>query len=581
MYRRLNDIKGTILANYKHIMLIAIVLSALAAYALPVDPYNSANGGYDASASTSSNGGYDTSLDSLLSNPSPTSLSNPLPASLFTDIAVCQGSGICQIVIRDIYQRPFALIIPEYILQLRPELCLDVNINDIANEIQAIPGITLIHIYDLPGYQAVSFRGNPGPELLSDQRFVDYNATQADSNAELDKSSGHVAQVQEFDSDTSLLKASQALPTGLKRTILDPAIANNTFIYTAQHVTTTNATLINATSLAPACEMQRITPISTDANMSASDFNVDVAVLDTGVSLDHPDLNVYRDVTFINGTTTGNDDNGHGSHVAGIAAAKDNDVGVVGVAPGARIWAIKVCDASGECKITNQMKGIEYAIKHADEIDVLNISIENPNSPALNSIIDEAVKAGITVVVSAGNYGKDASLTSPANNPNVLTVSAIADSDGVCGAAGPDLVLSGGNETISDDSFAFFSNFGPVVKIAAPGVNVLSTYSGNGYAVDSGTSMAAPYVTGAAALYKAQHPNAMPAEVTNAVIGVGSTQDTVCDGGAHGYFTGDLDTLPEPLLYREPISTLTGPLPASTITPSPSPISPVVSRPAD
>ena len=96
-------------------------------------------------------------------------------------------------------------------------------------------------------------------------------------------------------------------------------------------------------------------------------------------------------------------------------------MGIVGVAPGARIWAIKVCDIHGECKITDQMKGIEYAIKHANEIDVLNISIENPNSPALNSIINAAVKAGITVVAAAGNSGKDASTTSPANNPNVLT----------------------------------------------------------------------------------------------------------------------------------------------------------------
>ena len=308
--------------------------------------------------------------------------------------------------------------------------------------------------------------------------------------------------------------------------------------------------------------------------MSSSDFNVDIAVLDTGVSLTHPDLNVYRDVTFINGTTSGNDDNGHGSHVAGVATARDNDVGIVGIAPGARIWAIKVCDTSGECKITNQIKGIEYAIQHADEIDVLNISIENPNSPALNSIIDTAIKAGITVVVSAGNYGKDASSTTPANNPNVLTVSAIGDSDGVCGAAGPDLSIGGGgdNMTVSDDSFAFFSNFGPAVKVAAPGVNILSTYNGTGYAVDSGTSMAAPYVSGAAAIYKAQHPYAMPPEVISAILGSGVQPDTPCDGAAHGYFTGDLDTLPEPLLYREPIST-------STITPTSSPVSPVVSRP--
>lgn len=126
---------------------------------------------------------------------------------------------------------------------------------------------------------------------------------------------------------------------------------------------------------------------------------------------------------------------------------------------------MKVCDSLGECKIANQIKGVEYAIQHANEIDVLNISVENPNSSAPNNIINAAVKAGITVVVSAGNYGKDASATTPANNPNVITVSAIADSDGVCGAVGPDFTLAGDNSTIPDDTFAFFSNFGPAVKI--------------------------------------------------------------------------------------------------------------------
>ena len=110
------------------------------------------------------------------------------------------------------------------------------------------------------------------------------------------------------------------------------------------------------------------------------------------------------------------------------------------------------------------------------------------------------LKQASPLLLSAGNYGKDASATTPANNPNVITVSAIADSDGVCGAAGPDLTLEGENSTIQDDTFAFFSNFGPAVKIAAPGVNILSTYNGNGYAVDSGTSMATPYVTGASSI---------------------------------------------------------------------------------
>ena len=475
----------------------------------------------------------DTPTPSSTPNTTPTS-TEPAPASLPRDVAACLGSGACQLVSRDIYQRVFLPIVPEYILELRPELCLDVNINAVANELKGIPGVTLIHVYDLPGYQAVSFRGNPGPELLNDDRFVDHNATSPDSNAELDQSSGHAAQLIDPDNNTQILEASQALPSGLQRTIKELPFVNDTVIDTGENITSTNMTLTNATSVAAGCEMQRVVPISTETNMSASDFNVDVAVLDTGVSLAHPDLNVYRDVTFINGTTTGNDDNGHGSHVAGIAAAKDNDIGIVGIAPGARIWAIKVCDSLGECKITNQIKGVEYAIQHANEIDVLNISVENPNSPALNNIINAAVKAGITVVVSAGNYGKDASATTPANNPNVITVSAIGDSDGVCGAPGPDLTLADDNSTIPDDTFAFFSNFGPAVKIAQPGVNILSTYNGTGYAVDSGTSMAAPYVTGAAALFKAQHPYAMPSEVIAAILGSGSLPDTVCDEGAHG-----------------------------------------------
>jgi subtilisin family serine protease len=297
----------------------------------------------------------------------------------------------------------------------------------------------LLHVYDIPGYQAVSFQGYPGPELLNDNRFVDNNATLADSNAELNQASGHTAQLTNASGEGDVLEAAQQLPSGLQRTILDLALPSSGIFDSTVNMTSTNATLTNASSsVSSSCLMQRVVPVSTDANMSASDFNVDIAILDTGVSLTHPDLNVYRDITFINGTTSGNDDNGHGSHVAGIAAAKDNDIGIVGIAPGARIWAIKVCDSTGECKITDQIKGIEYAIQHADVIDVLNISIENPNSPSLNSIIDTAIKAGITVVVSAGNYGKDASASTPAN-PNVLTVSAIGDSDGVCGAAGPDV----------------------------------------------------------------------------------------------------------------------------------------------
>jgi hypothetical protein len=287
-------------------------------------------------------------------------------------------------------------------------------------------------------------------------------------------------------------------------------------------------------------------------NGQPEQMDVDIAILDTGVSLNHPDLDVYRDVSIVGNITSGNDDQGHGSHVAGIAAAKNNGIGVVGIAPGAKLWAVKVCDAKGECKVSDQMKGVDYVIKHADEIDILNISLENPNSPALNKIINEAIKAGITVVAAAGNFGKDASTTSPANNHDILTVSAIGDSDGKCGGVGPIMPQFDGN--VTDDAIAYFSNFGPVVKMAAPGVNVLSTYNGSGYALDSGTSMAASHVAGAAALYKAMFPDATPAQVMANITNASIQPHTHCDGGSQGYFTGDLDGINEPFLFQRWLS---------------------------
>ena len=152
----------------------------------------------------------------------------------------------------------------------------------------------------------------------------------------------------------------------------------------------------------------------------------------------------------------------------------------------------------------------------------------------------------MTYVVAAGNYGHDASTTSPASNPNVITVSAIADSDGKCGGVGPK--MQSGNTT--DDSFAPFSNFGPSVTIALPGVAILSTYLNGEYAVDSGTSMASPSVAGAAALIKADSPQLSPKEVKETLLKTGSTPLTPCQGGPLGYFTGDPDKYKEPLLYR-------------------------------
>lgn len=274
--------------------------------------------------------------------------------------------------------------------------------------------------------------------------------------------------------------------------------------------------------------------------------DADIAILDTGIDLTHPDLNVYNEVSFVPGTSSADDDNGHGTHIAGIAAAKHNDIGVVGMAPGARLWAVKVLDSNGAGSISDIIAGIDYVTEHANEIDVVNLSFGcECSSPALDEAINNAVAAGITFVVAAGNSNKDTSLFSPANNPSVITVSAIADSDGKCGAIGPSTKYG------NDDSFASFSNYGSVVDIAAPGVGILSTYKDGKYAVLSGTSMASPHVAGAAALYSSQHHESTPAEIHSALISSGSTSSTKCNGYGHGYFSGDPGSEHEPLLYAK------------------------------
>ncbi len=277
--------------------------------------------------------------------------------------------------------------------------------------------------------------------------------------------------------------------------------------------------------------------------------NVVIAVIDTGVDLDHPDLNVDVDSGYdcssgifcFEGSGYGNDDHNHGTHVAGIAAALDNGFGVVGVAPGATIVPVKVLKANGSGSLSSIIAGIDYVTLKAFYIDVANISIRGPDSLSLKNAVASSISAGVVYAIAAGNDIADANTTSPANVESAITVSAIADFDGIGGGLNDQTVVFSSCTEDTDDSFACFSNYGDKVDIAAPGVSILSTVIG-GYAYYSGTSMAAPHVAGAAALVRSQDFGLSPAAVWSELEGMATPQNSA-DG-----FTGDPDGYPEPLL---------------------------------
>ena len=172
----------------------------------------------------------------------------------------------------------------------------------------------------------------------------------------------------------------------------------------------------------------------------------------------------------------------------------------------------------------------------------MSFGCQDCTSQTLNTAIHNALTAGVTIVAAAGNDAKDVSTFSPANNPDVIAVSAVADTDGQCGAKGGP----------GDDMFAGFSNYGPTIDLAAPGVNIHTTNKGGLYSSATGTSMAAPHVAGAAALYKSENPGASPSQVLGALKNEGSIPSTVCDPeskNGKGYFSGDKDSTHEPLLH--------------------------------
>ena len=202
-------------------------------------------------------------------------------------------------------------------------------------------------------------------------------------------------------------------------------------------------------------------------------------IIDTGLDLDHPDLNIdsEKSRSFITGQTSADDNNGHGTHVAGIIGAKNNLTGILGIASDIKLVGLKVLNDLGEGRLSNVISAVRHVTTNGKSGDVVNMSLGGEGiSLALEREIQQAADKGILFSIAAGNDKKNVSGYSPArfNHPNVFTVAAVD----------------------SFNRFATFSNFGEAVDVAAYGVNIVSTFTNGRYATMSGTSMAAPHLSG-------------------------------------------------------------------------------------
>lgn len=223
--------------------------------------------------------------------------------------------------------------------------------------------------------------------------------------------------------------------------------------------------------------------------MSLPTFNatasgIKVAIMDTGIDLDHPDLqgNIKGQVNTINPAKSADDDNGHGTHVAGTVAAIDNEIGVIGVGPDIALYAVKVLGKNGSGWLSDLIEGVDWCINN--KIEIINMSLgASSDNQSFHDAIIRAYAAGIVEVAAAGNNGTTTGLVDyPARYPETIAVSAV------------------GKNADGSLYFASFSSSGPQVDLAAPGVSIYSTYNNGYYKSLNGTSMAAPHVSGVVAL---------------------------------------------------------------------------------
>jgi subtilisin len=239
---------------------------------------------------------------------------------------------------------------------------------------------------------------------------------------------------------------------------------------------------------------------------------VKVVVIDTGLDMTHPDLagNIKGGWNAIAKSDNFNDDHGHGTHCGGNIAALDNDIGIVGVAPKADLYGVKVLDANGSGTFDDVIAGMQWAVDNHMEVASMSLGADQGNQ-ALADMVAAMAKAGVTLIAAAGNSG--AAVGFPGGYPGAIAVAAM------CPAGVTDTGLCAD----ANEGLAVFSSRGPEVAVIAPGVNVYSLSKNGGFDTMSGTSMATPHVAGLAVLYVATHKGATPDQV-RAALSAGSTK---------------------------------------------------------
>jgi subtilisin family serine protease len=272
---------------------------------------------------------------------------------------------------------------------------------------------------------------------------------------------------------------------------------------------------------------QRALPLSASYTWSTSGAGVSVYIIDTGIRTTHQDFGgrAVWDFNAVKGNNNPNTDcMGHGTHVAGTVGGT-----TYGVAKGVSLHAVKVLDCTGSGRWSWVIAGIDWVTANAAKPAVANMSMGGSYNQAVNDAVEGSIRSGVTYAIAAGNSSTDACTFSPASAPDALTVGATTKLDGQ----------------------ASYSNFGSCVDLYAPGTFILSDWitSDTTAVYLSGTSMATPHVTGAAALYLETHPTASPADVAADLLAT-ATQGPITNAGTGSpnllLFTGDPGAVQSP-----------------------------------